>query len=93
MNYTDKTTRGLNTAKLKRPSQITPMAFMLTCFLLVAAACFFLTARNGEKKPDTTYKTPSELYVEHETKATQELLNQELKNTKKARKINLALHQ
>jgi hypothetical protein len=86
MNYTDKTTRGLNTAKLKRPPQITPMAFMLVCFLLAAAACFFLTARNGEKKPDTTYKTPSELYIEHEAKATKELLKQESEKTKKANK-------
>jgi uncharacterized membrane protein len=79
----DATTRGLDTAKLKRKKQLNPTLILAILFFIVAG--LYLSV--DQKEPDTTYKTPSELFVEHESAATIKLLKQEKETTQqKARK-------
>ncbi len=90
---TDKTTRGLDTARLRQPKQITAVPFLIGCFLLAAAGFFFVaTLRDAKPTPklDTSYRTATELYVEHETKATKELLKQESAKVKKNSRTKFA---
>lgn len=74
----DATTRGLDTAKLKRKKQLNPTLILAILFFIVAG----LYLSSEQKEPDTTYKTPSELFVEHESAATIKLLKKEQAATK-----------
>lgn len=73
-----------NTNRLRKPSKVSPMGFMLFICLFLGAAAFFFQeqAQKPEKQSDTTYYTASELYVDHETAATKALLNKELKKVR-----------
>lgn len=72
--------QSVNTVRLRRKSNLTPFGFMLICFIVVVAA-YFINNLLPKEVVDTTYKTPKELYVDHETKAMQQLLNSELKKS------------
>lgn len=72
------TTRGLTTSRLRQPRQkMTPVGFLLAIVFFLATAVLFFQAQVIPNDMAV------ESYVDSETRQTAELLQQELKKTRK----------